>query len=272
VINLIVCADDFGRSPAIDDAILELGHNGRVTATSVMVGEPNLWRSAAALKRVRGLEIGLHVVLSDDMPMRERAVSNGDFEPCHIDALTRQAFLGRLPLGAIAREVIGQFVEFYRIFGHPPRFVDGHQHCHILPGIRDIVLRTAARMAPGCWVRSCEQPLATIVQRGGDRGRALRSSLLSRGMRASVRAFGLRTNDGFAGLYDLGYRRGFPYRFTRFLDNAIAPNHLVICHPAFEDDDADPIGATRYAEYYFLRHAPIERMAADRGLSVGMFR
>lgn len=272
VVNLVMCADDFGRSAAIDDAIVELAERGRLGAATVMVGEAKLWRSCAALKRVGTIEIGLHVVLSGDVSAEGRATLSGGYVPRDIDGLTRAALLRRLPLDRIALEVAAQFDEFERVFGHAPHFVDGHQHCHVLPGIREIVLLTAAQRSPSCWVRSCEESLASLIRRGVDRGRALRSAVLSRGMRASTRALGLRANDGFAGLYDLRDPLNYHRRLPRFMDHASGPNHLVICHPARAADSGDAIGPARVAEYDFLSRAPIELLAADRGLSLGTFR
>ena len=45
-------------------------------------------------------------------------------------------------------------------FGRPPDFIDGHQHVHLFPQVRDAVLKVAAEAAPDAWLRQCGRPRA----------------------------------------------------------------------------------------------------------------
>ena len=47
----------------------------------------------------------------------------------------------------------------------PPAFVDGHQHAHALPGIRDLVLTETALRAPEAWIRDCADRLTAMLAR-----------------------------------------------------------------------------------------------------------
>lgn len=272
MIRLVLCADDFGRSPAIDDAILRLAGSGVLTAVTAMVGEPHVREAAPALLEIEECEIGLHLTLTDALaPHADAALAPGGVLP-HCDRLAKMTLAGTAPLAAIGQEIDRQFAAFAAIFGRPPAFVDGHQHVHVLPGIRQLVLRATKQYSPGAWVRSCEDGIANLLARGGDRGRALRSAWLSRGVRQDAAACGLRTNDGFAGLYDLRGNRLFAPRFDRFLRRGLGPNHLVICHPATTRDAGDPIAAARVSEYRFLASQPIAQLARRRGLQLGCFQ
>lgn len=272
MIRLVLCADDFGRSPAINEAILRLASSGVLTAVTAMVGEPHVREAAPALLNVEGCEIGLHLTLTDALaPDADAALAPGGILP-HCDRLAAMTLAGNAPLAAIGREIDRQFAAFADIFGRPPAFVDGHQHVHVLPGIRQLVLEATKRHSPGAWVRSCEDRVTNMLARGGDRGRALRSAWLSRGVRRDAAACGLRTNDGFAGLYDLRSNRLFAPRFDRFLGRGLGPNHLVICHPATTRDAGDPIAAARVSEYRFLASQPIAQLARRRGLELGCFQ
>ena len=42
----------------------------------------------------------------------------------------------------MTREVRAQFEAFADAFGRPPDFVDGHQHVHLFPQVREAVLET----------------------------------------------------------------------------------------------------------------------------------
>ena len=74
---IIINADDFGRSQAETDAILECYERGRVTSASAMVFMKDSDR-AATLARKADLDLGLHVNLSErltgpDVPRQLRA-------------------------------------------------------------------------------------------------------------------------------------------------------------------------------------------------------
>lgn len=271
--RLIVCADDFGRSANIDGAILSLARNAKVTAVSVMVGEPNIARSAPALSELAGeVDIGLHLTLSDGMTLGAYADFARDRRLPTIDRLTAKAMLGRLPFAAIATEIALQFERFHCLFGAEPQFVDAHQHAHVLPGIRRAVLDATAHLSRNAWVRSCEDRVAAIVGRGSAPVRALRSSLLSAGLRTAASRRGLATNDGFSGLYDLGGRQDYAALFPRFLRRPGTNNHLVICHPAILPDEGDPIGTARMREFDYLSQTSVRQLGHDAGLSLGRFK
>ena len=62
-----LCADDYGISPSVDEAIRDLLMHQRINATSVMVAAPSFHRSeAASLKMLnagtRRFAIGLHEI------------------------------------------------------------------------------------------------------------------------------------------------------------------------------------------------------------------
>lgn len=269
--RLIICADDFGRSRMIDEGILELARMGHVTAVSVMVAERRSPVTAHRLAMIDDIDIGLHITLSDGVALATLGAHGMADRLPDIDDLTVRAFVGKLSLTDIGIEVEAQFKRFQQIFGRAPDFVDSHQHAHILPGIRRVVLSATQRHAPHAWIRTCESSLLRSVMRGVDFGRAWRSSLLSAGLRKQAHQLGLRTNDDFAGLYDFQAFLDYEDKFPRFLDHSHGRNHLVICHPAAGLDRTDPIGAARFVEFDFLRQTDLARLAAERGLTLGRF-
>lgn len=269
--RLIICADDFGRSRMIDEGILELAGMGHVTAVSVMVAERRSPVTAHRLAMIDDIDIGLHITLSDGVALATLG-AHGMADPLpDIDDLTVRAFVGKLSLPDIRIEVEAQFKRFQQIFGRPPDFVDSHQHAHILPGIRRVVLSATQRYAPHAWIRTCESSLLRSVMRGVDFGRAWRSSLLSAGLRKQARRLQLRTNDDFAGLYDFQAFRDYGDIFSRFLDHAQGRNHLVICHPAAGLDRTDPIGIARFCEFNFLSRAQVAQLATAHGRQLGRY-
>ena len=260
---LTLCADDFGLSGAVTGAILALAGSGRISATTLMVDGPEAAAGAGAAAALPGLSLGLHVTLSGERtPLRSDLAPAGKLP--HVDALTARAFAGRLPLDAVSAEIERQYDRFEALVGRVPDFVDGHQHVHVLPGIRRRFLAIARRRAPAAWIRSCEERPAAIWRRGVFCWTALRSSLLSRGLSEQAAGLGLATNRGFAGLYRFGAGRDYGRLFERWLREP-GRRHLIICHPA-ERDPADPIGEARAGEYRFLREADLGQLLAKFGL------
>jgi predicted glycoside hydrolase/deacetylase ChbG (UPF0249 family) len=167
-----------------------------------------------------------------------------------------------LPLGEIRAEIAAQFDRFLDIFGRPPDFVDGHQHVHVLRGIRNIILAETTRRAPGAWVRSCVDRPGAILARPFPL-KAMVNSLQSQGLRRAANAHGVACNDSFAGFYDFG--GDYESLFPAFLDKP-GRFHLVMCHPGSGHDHADVIAPARRGEAAALHLMPVHEMAAARGL------
>ena len=156
-----LCADDYGISPAVNHAIRDLVGHGRINATSVMVVAPTFHRSEAAslnALRVHGarVAVGLHLTLSAPFqPLTQgfTPLVNKAF-PTYRMMLVR-AWLRQLDRKALEAEVAAQIRMFGHEFGRAPDFIDGHQHVHIFPQVRDALFAVARKMAPIAWIRQC---------------------------------------------------------------------------------------------------------------------
>jgi len=262
--RLILCADDFAFSREVSETIADLARDGKLNATSCMTLMPGWMEDAALLRDLPShVAIGLHLTLTGERPLTAMRQLAPDGVLPDIDPLARLAARRQLPLDEIAAEVAAQFDAFAAAMGRAPDFVDGHQHSHALPGIRDIVLFETARRAPGAWVRDCVDRVGAMLSRPFA-GKAIGSAYHSRGLRRAAARYALRCNDSFAGHYDFStdYRTLFP----RFLRNA-AGMHLVMCHPGAGKRPGDAIAAARPREADALRAWSIADMAAREGLA-----
>ena len=159
-----LCADDYGISGAVDTAIRDLVVRGRLNATSVMVVAPSLHRTeATSLNLLNGdgqrVAIGLHLTLTAPFsPLSDgyRPLREGAF--LTIGATLGHALMHRLNRDAIEREITAQLRMFIHVFGRAPDFIDGHQHVHLFPQVRDAVLKVARAGAPKAWLRQCGRP------------------------------------------------------------------------------------------------------------------
>lgn len=275
--RLILCADDYAIAPGVSRAIRRLLDAGRLTATSCMTTS-RFWPDEAKALRpfAARADIGLHLTLTNLQPLAAmpRTCPAGRFPD--IQALTIASWRHRLDLGEIAAELGRQLDAFEAAFGAPPAFLDGHQHVHQLPGIRDVVLELWERRLAGrgAWLRVTDEPLAAIVRRGVERTKAGIVALLGRRLGRLARARGIPVNDSFTGVQDFSGRVPYERLFARFL---LLPRgrHLVMCHPG-EVDDAlravDDVTEAREEELRFFESAAFPALVQERGLTLARFR
>ena len=269
-----LCADDYGIAPGVNNAICDLIMRGRLNATSVMVLAPSFQRSAAVSLATLNSDtvkaaLGLHLTLTAPFgPMSEHygPLRDGQFLP--LTTTLRSAMFRGLKPEKLAVEIETQIKAFADAFGRPPDFIDGHQHVHLFPQIRDAVLAVAKELAPNAWLRQCgrARPLA-----GGLHDRkALVLDILSLEFRRRARRLGLRTNAAFAGTYDFTHGADFPSLFPTFL-NGLPDGGLVMCHPGIVDTELqrlDPLTTLREAEYAFLGSDEFPKLLATQGVTL----
>jgi chitin disaccharide deacetylase len=267
--HIILCADDYGISPAVSAAIRDLMTRGRINATSAMVASPNFNSTeAAALQNAAATRaaIGLHVTLTAPFtPLSKNyaPLRHGAF--LSLATTLRRAHLRSLQPKLLAAEIASQFAAFKSAFGRPPDFVDGHQHVHLFPQIRDAFLRATREAAPAAWVRQCEQPAHNRSMRDP---KALLLDGLSRRFRRVASATGIRTNPAFAGTY--AFRPGADYGalFPTFLDG-MPDGGVIMCHPGKVDAELkrlDPLTDLREREYDFFSAESFPRLLSEHGV------
>jgi predicted glycoside hydrolase/deacetylase ChbG (UPF0249 family) len=265
MLHFALCADDYALTPGVSRGILELLEARRLTAVSVMTTQPG-WRAAGELKPfVHAADIGLHLNLTLGAPLcaMPGLAPSGEFPA--IGALVRAAVLGRLPLGEIGAEIARQIEAFTQYFGRLPNHVDGHQHVHALPGIRDALLRTLAGqgLSGRLWLRDPGDRIDAILARPMKR-KALAVAVLAAGFASRAQAAGFALNDGFAGFSDFDPAGNYAALFARSLRSP-GSRHLVMCHPGFADEALarlDPATLSRETELAFLRSPAFAEMLA----------
>jgi predicted glycoside hydrolase/deacetylase ChbG (UPF0249 family) len=271
--RIVLCADDYGISGAVNVAIRDLIVRGRLSATSVMVMAPGFDRfESAALDRLnasgRRVAIGLHFTLTAPF----RPVSEG-FAPLRdgafltLGSTLMASLLGRFGADALAGEVRAQLAAFRAAFGRPPDFIDGHQHVHLFPQIAEAVLKVANEEAPDAWLRQCGRVPAAAEW---SNPKALLLDVLSRRFRQRAASLGIRTNPAFAGAYTFRDEADFGALFPGFLDG-LPDGSVVMCHPGFVDDELrrlDPLTTLREREYAFLSGDAFPAVLASRGMAL----
>lgn len=235
--TLTLCADDFGLSKTVNDGIIALIKKSRLNAVSCMSVGKHISDAERLIKAATNaphpVELGLHLTLTEYaplIPMRKLAPEN---QFPSIGSLIIKSHLRQLDLAEIAAEVQKQVDTFEVLFGHKPQFIDGHQHAHILPGIRDIVLRYGSA---DCWIRQCSAPRTSILNMRVALPRTLLISTLSRKLKAKLRSKNIPHHDQFFGVNDFNTDENFAKLMDKWLYQAAkrSGKSLIMCHPGFE--------------------------------------
>jgi predicted glycoside hydrolase/deacetylase ChbG (UPF0249 family) len=163
-IPVALCADDYGIAPGVDDGIVALAEAGRISAISCMTVLP---RWPAAAQRLPPLaatvEIGLHFTLTLLAPLGTMPGLAPDGRLPPLGRLLAAAAARRLDRAEIAAEFARQWDAFTAALGRPPDFVDGHQHVHQFPVVRDAV--AAALAGRPVWLRKTATPPGRLLRR-----------------------------------------------------------------------------------------------------------
>lgn len=241
--KLILCADDFGQSEAIDLAIIELINRDRLSATSCMTLSP---RWAEASKKLtpsirKKAAIGLHL----DFTQFGEAFSHPKLV---LLSLARQ-----LPKSRIVQSIHQQLDAFETAIGKGPDYVDGHQHVHQLPQIREallnILLTRYGNHLP--WLR-----IAKPLLNDGFKGLIIRT-LGASSFEKEAKAQGFICSGNLLGAYNFtGSVERYLVLFKRWLkevkEEGATP--VLMCHPAIEmpKQEKDGIYPARVKEFTAL--------------------
>ena len=132
--HFAICIDDFGLHDGVNAACMALARLERVTAISCMVGAPCWAQGAPALRELprQQVDIGLHLDLT------EHAFNPAARWP--LSQLMVRSCARVLDRALIRSEIHRQLDAFEKGFGRSPVHVDGHQHVHQFPVIRDLLV------------------------------------------------------------------------------------------------------------------------------------
>jgi predicted glycoside hydrolase/deacetylase ChbG (UPF0249 family) len=164
-------------------------------------------------------------------------------------------------------EIAMQLTAFLDTFGRPPDFLDGHQHVHLFPQVRDAFLKVVAEAAPYAWVRQCGR--ANSLRRLHDR-KALLLDILSLAFRRRAERQGIIANSAFAGSYAYTPKAEFRRIFPRFLAG-LPDGGLIMCHPGFVDDELkrlDSLTNLREREFAFFNSDEFPQLLARHGVEL----
>lgn len=261
--QISICADDFGMAPAVDAAVLELAQARRLSGTSCLVDGASFRQSAPALRQTH-LQKGLHLNFTEfgsrpgvyAMPLKQVILTS---------------LLHRLDSARVKASIARQCDEFEQALGQGPDYIDGHQHVHQLPMIREALLEEMERRYGGRmpWLRYTGAQRLGSAFSVGERFKArVIASLGADALASLAAAKGVTLNAGFTGVYDF---KGGQARYARLMQAWLAAmlhGDSLMCHPALEALAGDPLGAQRLAEYQVLSGPDMARWLDQYSLCI----
>jgi chitin disaccharide deacetylase len=144
--RLIVNADDFGRSSAINQAVIRAHREGILTTASLMVNEPACAEAVALARENPRLGVGLHLTFLcgraalPALQIPGLVNAQGDFTNNPAGAGFRYFFDRRLRQ-QLRAEILAQFQRFAAT-GLPLDHVNGHLHLHLHPVVFRLLMES----------------------------------------------------------------------------------------------------------------------------------
>jgi chitin disaccharide deacetylase len=209
--RLIVNADDFGRSPSINQAVIRAHREGILTTASLMVNEPAVDEAVRLARENPGLGVGLHLALvcgAAALPperIPHLAGADGRFSDLPAAAGWRYFFNARCK-EELRAEIAAQ-VEKFHATGLALDHLNGHLHLHLHPVVFGILMENAerwgiramrltrdrfflnARLASGRWASRLSHSVIFHLLSG-----RARPALARRKIRHTASVFGLLQN------------------------------------------------------------------------------
>ncbi|KTD05272.1 ChbG/HpnK family deacetylase [Fluoribacter gormanii] len=246
--TITLCADDFGLDSGVSEGILKLVRMGRLSAVSCMVNSPGFIpyaKKLLTLKEIKPIKIGLHFNLTEGYltSIPEKACFT-------LPELLIKTHMRSMKLSFIAKEFLAQLEQFIRVMQQPPDFIDGHQHVHQFPVIRNVILDLYAQKLKsyGTYIRSTWPSMnlpqyrfkAKVLHLTG--GKALLKQLIK---------LGIPHHRYFSGIYDFAPNANYRELFRKWMSIA-RENTLIMCHPGENSHSTDPIAQARIKEFNYF--------------------
>jgi predicted glycoside hydrolase/deacetylase ChbG (UPF0249 family) len=276
--QLIVNADDYGRTAAVSRGILEAYRAGIVTSTTAMINQPGIEDQLDQALAQPGLGVGQHLVFTAGRPVLPANYLPGlvDGSGQFLDQHTIWARAGMIPLGQLEAELGAQIERFRALAGQLPDHLDCHHFVHLYPPIFQIYADLAASY--GLPIR-VPFPQALEFHQAPDRLPYLEGFPpdLVRGMITTnsnlVRVRGLAHPDHFVASF-FGRKALTREYLLGLLEALPAGTSELMCHPGYNDAALAESGyrAERERELALLTDRMVQQRVATLGIELVTFR
>lgn len=257
--HIVLCADDYGQEPVISQGILALLKRQRLSAVSCMVSA-SYWHEHATLLAPyqKQVDIGLHFNLTEGKTA--------------LPVVLLQALLRRLDVATISAELNRQLDLFISEMGCLPDFIDGHQHVHQFPVVRDALLRVYETRFKDHkpYIRLINSKLK-IGDMINDVKKIIVQTMGTRALRSALIQYDIPFNSSFSGMYSFSTTQPYSRIFPTFLKE-IDDRGLIMCHPGLGSSTTDPIVKARNNEYEYFVSSQFSEDCLAYGVTIERFK
>ena len=276
--QLILNADDFGLTPGINRAVLELHQAGVLTSATLMATGPAFDEAAAFALANPSLGVGCHLVFVDGVPVSHPdaiptllGADRKHFRPSLYD-FARAVLRKTIREEDLAREAQAQIQKLQRA-GIAVTHVDTHKHTHFFPAVLSSILHVAQRCGVHA-LRNPFEPAWSVQLTHPPLARRIQLSLVRRfepAFRQRVQNF--LTPAGTLGIAATGTLteptlRALLSALSKLPEQDPPQVFELCCHPGHRDQALDAFStrlrASRELEYHALLQVVPELLAQPR--------
>lgn len=262
--SLCIAVDDFGLHPGVCVAALLLSRLGRAQAIGCMVGAPAWPQWAQELQELdpHQTEMGLHLDLTQH-PLH--------LQPQRLGSLILHSWLRTVERTGIRTEICVQLDAFEQRTGSPPAYVDGHQHVHQFPVVREELLTQLQLRYPNHlpWLRNTARYSSARAGQPASWRQTIKPRMIEAlGAAALARqalARGFRQNNHLLGVHDFSGDEDSYLAWTRSWLQACVSGDLLMCHPGLGTYPQDALGS-RIHEYRVLSGSAFGEVIEKNGI------
>ncbi|WP_222987603.1 ChbG/HpnK family deacetylase [Psittacicella hinzii] len=263
-----ICSSDFGLSPKINQATLELAKDNKINCASVLVDAPNLdyatIEEAVVLKHQGKLSLGLQLNFTELFSSHQDKdlirPAGKLFNPLYLHCFYAKGQNKKI-VHKIYQEIERQFFLFEDLFDCWPDFIVGHEHVHMLPFFAKALRKFYAehRLDQNkIWVASLNRvnKLNKTNLPGASKFKNLILRLATK--KARSRSYSMRkellgiynkdvTSEQFQNLLSFWYNKAQQY------NQSTGRGAVILVHPSLEQEEGIPHSKARVIEYQVLK-------------------
>jgi len=270
--RLLVNADDFGLSSAMNHGIIESHRNGIVRSTSIVASGAAFEEAISEVMLHPSLGVGVHLTLVEEnaaSPTASTLAPHGVL-PATYGKLMKDLCLGKIRLRDVEQEFRAQ-IEKCIAAGIKPTHLDSHQHTHAFPSIYALTIKLANEYRI-CGIRI-------------PRGRPRLSDISAARFLPKCALCVLATGDAlflprrncsatrhFAGLFETGDLT--TQAALRILNSLRVGTTELVCHPGCDDPSGKYIGwnKRRQVELVTLTSQEVKQAVSALGIELISYR
>lgn len=210
--NIIISADDFGKSKTANQNILELAKLGKVQRVSILINGKFSKKEVNELLDSK-VKLDAHLILpGTDHNNDQRKVLRRSF------LFLARLIAGRTTLSKVEKVWEKQIQKFKKIFGRYPDGINSHEHVHFFPPYFKIALRLGEKYK----IPHLRAATNNVVNNGNKVGRILKV----------LNSIKKKKSNSYNYITSLDWIENI----DKFLNNSPQGSLEIICHPEREKE------------------------------------